>query len=113
MADGRSLPSRNDSAAKSAILDLVARVTTQGRTDFVPPAGRIATFDNDGTLWSEQPSSFSPLTASSSSVGDQAASGWLATARHPKFGRLFEECAPFRPALTLIVTWRAIAAASH
>jgi hypothetical protein len=55
MADGQSLPSWNDSAAKSAILDLVARVTKQGGTEFVPPAGRIATFDNDGTLWCEQP----------------------------------------------------------
>ena len=35
--------------------DLVKRVTTPGGKDFVPPAERIATFDNDGTLWSEQP----------------------------------------------------------
>src|SRR5271154_4704787 len=55
MPDGQSLPSWNDSAAKSAILDFVARVTKQGATEFVPPAGRIATFDNDGTLWCEQP----------------------------------------------------------
>ena len=48
MADGQWLPSWNDSAVKSAILDFVARVTKQGGTDFVPPAGRIATFDNDG-----------------------------------------------------------------
>jgi hypothetical protein len=48
MADGQSLPSWNDSAAKSAILDFVARVTKQGGTEFVPPAERIATFDNDG-----------------------------------------------------------------
>ena len=49
MGDGL-LPSWNDGAAKSAILDFVARVTEQGGTEFVPPAGRIATFDNDGTL---------------------------------------------------------------
>ena len=55
MADGQSLPSWNNGAAKSAILDLVVRVTKEGGTDFVPPAGRIATFDNDGTLWCEQP----------------------------------------------------------
>ena len=36
---------------KQAILDFVARVTQQGAPDFVPPAERIATFDNDGTLW--------------------------------------------------------------
>jgi hypothetical protein len=40
---------------KSAILDFVARVTKQGGPDYVPPAARIATFDNDGTLWCEQP----------------------------------------------------------
>jgi haloacid dehalogenase-like hydrolase len=55
MADSQWLPSWNDSAAKSAILDFVARVTKQGGTDLVPPAGCIATFDNDGTLWCEQP----------------------------------------------------------
>ena len=55
MPDGQSLPSWNGSAAKSAILAFVARVTKQGGTEFVPPAGRIATFDNDGTLWCEQP----------------------------------------------------------
>ncbi|MHC1948705.1 haloacid dehalogenase-like hydrolase [Bradyrhizobium sp. UFLA06-06] len=49
------LPSWSDGAAKSAIVDFVARVTTQGGRDFVPPAERIATFDNDGTLWTEQP----------------------------------------------------------
>ena len=55
MPDGQALFSWNDSAAKSTILDFVARVTKQGATEFVPPAGRIATFDNDGTLWCEQP----------------------------------------------------------
>jgi hypothetical protein len=49
------LPSWNDSAAKSAILDFVARVTNEGGPDYVRPAERIATFDNDGTLWCEQP----------------------------------------------------------
>ena len=51
----RPLPSWNDGAAKSAILDFVARVTKEGGPDFVPPPERIATFDNDGTLWCEQP----------------------------------------------------------
>ncbi len=55
MIDSPPLPSWNDSAAKSAILDFVARVTDRGGAEFVPPAGRIATFDNDGTLWCEQP----------------------------------------------------------
>jgi phosphoglycolate phosphatase-like HAD superfamily hydrolase len=49
------LPSWNDGPAKKAITEFVARVTTQGGPDFVPAAERIATFDNDGTLWSEQP----------------------------------------------------------
>jgi hypothetical protein len=40
---------------KSSILDFVARVTTQGGPDFVPVDQRLATFDNDGTLWVEQP----------------------------------------------------------
>ena len=50
-----SLPSWNDGAAKSAIIDFVGRVTKEGSADFVRPAERIATFDNDGTLWCEQP----------------------------------------------------------
>ena len=49
------LPSWNDGAAKKAITDFVARVTAQGGADFVPAEARIATFDNDGTLWTEQP----------------------------------------------------------
>ncbi len=49
------LPSWNDGVAKKSIVDFVARVTAQGGADFVPPAERIATFDNDGTLWTEQP----------------------------------------------------------
>jgi hypothetical protein len=49
------LASWNDGAAKSTILDFVARVTKEGGRDYVPPAERIATFDNDGTLWCEQP----------------------------------------------------------
>ena len=49
------LPSWNDGPAKSTITDFVQRVTTEGNTGFVPPAQRIAVFDNDGTLWSEQP----------------------------------------------------------
>ena len=154
MPDGQSLPSWNDSAAKSAILDLVARVTKQGSAEFVPPAGRIATFDNDGTLWCEQPlqiqfffafdrvkqlSSKDPTMserqpfkavlendygtlfglgkqalfelAFATHAGmtdedfEQAASGWLATARHPKFGRLFKECT-YRPQVELLAYLR-------
>lgn len=49
------LPSWNEGKAKQAILDFVSRVTTEGSSDFVTPNGRIAVFDNDGTLWCEQP----------------------------------------------------------
>ncbi len=49
------LPSWNDGSAKQAILKFVEAVTTKGGPQFVAPAARIATFDNDGTLWSEQP----------------------------------------------------------
>jgi hypothetical protein len=49
------LPSWNDGHAKSRIVAFVAAVTDRAGKDFVPPADRIAVFDNDGTLWSEQP----------------------------------------------------------
>jgi haloacid dehalogenase-like hydrolase len=50
-----SLPSWNDGPAKSSITTFVRRVTAQGSPDFVPVEQRIATFDNDGTLWVEHP----------------------------------------------------------
>src|SRR5882757_7796411 len=50
-----AFPSWNDTPPKKAIAAFVERVTKQGSPDFVPPARRIAVFDNDGTLWSEQP----------------------------------------------------------
>jgi len=49
------LPSWNEGSSRTAILDFVERVTKEGSPDFVTPAERIATFDNDGTLWCEQP----------------------------------------------------------
>ena len=49
------LPSWRDGPRKRALLDFVAAVTTGGATGFVPPDDRIAVFDNDGTLWVEQP----------------------------------------------------------
>ena len=52
------MPSWNDGAAKKSIMAFVERVTADGTPDFVPVAERIATFDNDGTLWSEQPMYF-------------------------------------------------------
>ncbi|HET6555386.1 MAG TPA: HAD family hydrolase [Dyella sp.] len=50
-----ALPSWNDTASKQQIVTFVKKVTTQGSADFVPPEQRIAVFDNDGTLWAEQP----------------------------------------------------------
>ena len=49
------LPSWNETAPKKAIIDFVGKVTKEESPDFVPPNERIATFDNDGTLWVEQP----------------------------------------------------------
>jgi phosphoserine phosphatase len=49
------LPSWNDGSAKTAILEFVAAVTEKGGRDYVEPAERIATFDNDGTMWVESP----------------------------------------------------------
>ena len=56
--DNDSLPSWNDGNAKQSIVEFVAKVTDEGSPDFVPPPERIAVFDNDGTLWAEQPMYF-------------------------------------------------------
>jgi phosphoglycolate phosphatase-like HAD superfamily hydrolase len=55
LAQTDPLPSWNDGAAKKAIVEFVQTTTTQGSPQFVPPAERIATFDQDGTLWVEHP----------------------------------------------------------
>ncbi len=52
------LPSWNDTAAKKSIIAFVQKVTKEESSDFVPASERIATFDNDGTLWAEQPMYF-------------------------------------------------------
>jgi hypothetical protein len=49
------LPSWNDTATKTAIVEFMTAVTSNGGPKFVPPGDRIATFDNDGTLWNEKP----------------------------------------------------------
>ena len=49
------LESWHDGPAKHTIIDFVTRVTTNSGPDYVPPAERIGTFDNDGTLWLEKP----------------------------------------------------------
>jgi phosphoserine phosphatase len=149
------LPSWSDGPAKQAIVGFVDRVTKAGSPDFVPPAERIATFDNDGTLWAEQPMYFQMLFAldrvktlapqhpewkekepfASLLKGDvnralaggekalleiimsthagmttaefeQIVAGWLATAKHPKFKRPFNECV-YQPMLELLTYLRA------
>jgi hypothetical protein len=57
------LPSWNDGAVKQSIVAFVQAVTTEGGVKFVPPAERIAVFDNDGTLWAEHPMYFQLLFA--------------------------------------------------
>jgi phosphoglycolate phosphatase-like HAD superfamily hydrolase len=57
------LPSWSDGPAKKEIMDFVTKVSTESGKDFVPLAERIATFDNDGTLWAEQPMYFQFLFA--------------------------------------------------
>jgi hypothetical protein len=54
-AAAEPLASWNDGPAKQGIVTFVAAVTQKGGKDFVPEPERIAVFDNDGTLWSEQP----------------------------------------------------------
>ena len=49
------LPSWNEGPAKKSIIDFVNVVTTETSPDFIKPVDRIAVFDNDGTLWAEQP----------------------------------------------------------
>jgi hypothetical protein len=56
LAEGtETLPSWAEGDAKARILEFVAATTTKGSPDFVEPAARVAVFDNDGTLWGEQP----------------------------------------------------------
>lgn len=57
------LPSWNETASKRAIISFVERVTNEDSADFVSPAERIATFDNDGCLWAEQPMYFQAIFA--------------------------------------------------
>jgi phosphoserine phosphatase len=149
------LASWNDGPAKQAIVSFVEKVTKEGSADFVPPAERIATFDNDGTLWCEQPlpvqlyfvldrvkalapqhpewkqkEPFASLLKgdlkTALSGGDRAlleiimathagmttvefektVKDWIATARHPKTGRLFTEMT-YPPMLELLAYLRA------
>jgi phosphoglycolate phosphatase-like HAD superfamily hydrolase len=61
--EGDPLPSWNEGPTKAAIVSFVEKVTAEGSHDFVRPGERIAVFDNDGTLWAEQPVYFQGLFA--------------------------------------------------
>jgi phosphoglycolate phosphatase-like HAD superfamily hydrolase len=149
------LPSWNDTASKKAIVAFVEKVTKEGSPEFVPAAERIATFDSDGTLWTEQPLYSQFLFAldrikalapqhpewkekepfASLLSGDvKAALGggeraileimavthsgmtteefettvkdWLASAKHPKFKRPYNECV-YQPMVELLAYLRA------
>ena len=149
------LPSWNDTASKKAIVAFVEKVTKTGSPDFVPVAERIATFDNDGTLWAEQPMYFQlafaldrvkvlapthpewkdkepfasllkgdlkgALAGGEPAIGqivmathagmtsdefEKLVRDWVATARHPKTGRLFTEMV-YQPMLELLAYLRA------
>ena len=139
-AGAENLPSWNDTASKQAIVAFVEKVTKEGSADFVAPAERIAVFDNDGTLWAEQPMYFQLLFAldrvkvlapqhpewqteepfasllkgdvkgalagGEPAIGkivmathagmttvefDQIVQDWIASAKHPKSGKLYTE----------------------
>jgi phosphoserine phosphatase len=149
------LPSWNDGAAKRSIVELVQKTTREGSPAFVPPAERIAVFDNDGTLWSEQPMYFQAFfifdrvkalapthpewrekepfasvlrgdVKGALAGGEHAllemamathagttteefewiVSDWIASARHPKTGRLFTEMV-YQPMLEVLDYLRA------
>jgi hypothetical protein len=149
------LPSWNRGPAKSAIVEFVHRVTSPGGKGFVTEENRIAVFDNDGTLWSEQPMYFQlafaidrvkalapqhpewkdkqPFKAALEgdlntlfAGGEEAilelvmvthagttteefesiVKDWIATAKHPRFNRLFTECV-YQPMLELLTYLRA------
>lgn len=149
------LSSWSDGKAKQSIISFVAKVTKPGSPDFVPVPQRIATFDNDGTLWAEQPVYFQLLFAidrvkalapqhpewqtqepfASLLKGDlkgvmaggekalleivmathagmtteefeKTVKDWLATARHPKTGKLYTEMV-YQPMLEVLAYLRA------
>ena len=92
------LPSWNAGPTKQGIVDFVGRVTASGGADYVPPERRIATFDNDGTLWAEQPVyfqlAFRPdhgARASASGLGGDAAFQGRARRRQQSYGGVRRE----------------------
>ena len=154
-ASPEALPSWNDGPARKALTSFVARVTTDGSPDYVASAARIAVFDNDGTLWAEQPMYFqiafaldrvkalagqhpewttrepfksvlagdmkgvmaggehallellaASHTGNTTAEFEQIVTDWVATAKHPKTGRLYTEMV-YEPMLEVLTYLRA------
>ena len=83
------LPSWNDGKAKQSIVEFVAKVTKEGSPDYMSAAERIAVFDNDGTLWAEQPMYFqflcalaAPTIASAADAPRRPTSTWAFSRRN-------------------------------
>src|ERR1700678_615812 len=125
LMSGVELPSWRATADKQSIVEFVAAVTDPASPDFVPERDRVAVFDNDGTLWTEQPvyaqlvfaldraaelghpSSLEELQAGgmdaliklvalthagiTTDEFDAVCRNWIASARHPRFGRPYPE----------------------
>jgi hypothetical protein len=154
-AQSDPLPSWNDGKAKQSIITFVGKVTKPGSPEFVPVPERIAVFDNDGTLWAEQPMYFQAFfvfdrvkalapqhpewkdkepfasvlkgdvksalaggerglmemvmvthTGMTSEEFEKTVKDWIATAKHPKTGRLYTEMV-YQPMLELLAYLRA------
>jgi phosphoserine phosphatase len=149
------LPSWNAGPAKTAIQEFVQKTTSEGSAEFVPQDERIAVFDNDGTLWPENPLPFEVAfaldeakamlaakpklleqpayqalagrdiaaltdnhlklllqlvmethTGRTTAEFEQSVAAWIATAQHPRFGKLYSECTyqPMQEVLKLLRT---------
>jgi hypothetical protein len=101
------LPSWNDTGTRRAIVSFVEAVTGAGRDGYVPPAERVAVFDNDGTLWCEKPMpielGFILQAFAGVDVEDYQADAhtFLHESRHPTLGRSFHQCG-YRPMIELL-----------
>lgn len=82
---GQPLPSWKDGPVKARILAFVRAVADQTGKDFVPPAERIAVFDNDGTLWADKFIGRRPVLAFGNSDGDHEMLLWTAAGTGPRF----------------------------
>jgi len=119
-AQADALPSWNDGPAKRAIVKFVTEATRAGAPGFVAPEARLAVFDNDGTLWSEQPAYFQLLFGEEAVLALLAAShagmtsdefasivsDWIAKARHPTKKVRYTDLV-YRPMLELLAYLRA------